>query len=64
LQAKELLETSYLKNRTDSELESELQSFYFYAKDKKGLEQFIAKLSLNSDGLSNSWLALQKAIAN
>ncbi len=59
-QAKNILEVSYLKDTTDSELENELQSFYFYAKDKKGLEQFIAKLPLNNNNAPSSWQALQK----
>ncbi len=58
--AKELLEETYLKNKSDSILESELQSFYFYAKDKKGLEQFMARLPQNNK-VSSSWQALQKA---
>ena len=59
--AKELLESAYLNNRADSALESELQSFYFYAKDKKGLEQFMARLLQNDNKVSSSWQALQKA---
>ncbi len=62
--AKELLEASYSKNWTDSLLENELQSFYFYTKDKKGLEQFIAKLPQSNNSGSNSWQALQKMARN
>jgi hypothetical protein len=61
--ARELLEETYLKNKSDTVTESELQSFYFYAKDKKGLEQFMAKLLQNNNEVSSSWQALQKAAA-
>lgn len=59
--ARELLETSYLNDRADSLLESELQYFYFYAKDKKGLEHFMIKLPQNNNDTSNSWQTLRKA---
>jgi len=59
--ARELLEETYLKNKSDSTLESELQSFFFYTKDKKGLEQFMARLLQKNNKVSSSWQALQKA---
>jgi len=60
--AKELLEASFLNNRADTAIENELQSFYYYAKDKQGLEQFVTTLSQKNIEVSKSWQVLRKAM--
>lgn len=59
-EARTMLE-SICMDDNDKQLSEELQSYYFYSKDKQGLEQFMAKMLQKNRKLSSSWLALRES---
>ncbi|MEE9444673.1 MAG: hypothetical protein V3V19_03305 [Cocleimonas sp.] len=57
-EAKIMLESIFLGNN-DKQVSEALQTYYFYSKDKEGLERFMGEMSQKKRNLSSSWVALQ-----